>query len=339
MVTKTRIGILMAEFAPLHLGHLADINYAAGQVDTLHIVITPCPAPHGRKIPTLQDVTRWLQNSCQDFGFVKIHHTDSLALPKFDAHFDYTKDTQGQDSLTAVIQALGLDTPEIFSKTATDPKLALPKTPYDTLAIKTQVLRHFACLAPACRYFYTHTLAVVGGESSGKTTLVHKLKNHYGTSVALEMGRLYSDSHLGGSELALQYSDYTPIATLHAHAIDTARLSATAAVTLIDTDFVTTQAFCETYEGRSNPVVEAYIQDYRLDSTLYLDNNVKWVADGTRRLGGSHRTAFAEKLLSLYEKYDIDLYKIDHPDYHIRYEQAVAYIEHLLDTPLKENHQ
>lgn len=334
MITKTRIGILMAEFAPLHLGHLTDINYAAGQVDTLHLIITP--SQNSYKTPTLQDVTRWLQNSCQAFGFIKIHHVDGLALPKFDAYFDYTKDTKGQDSLNAVIQALELDAPVVFHKTAKTPHAVLPATSYDLLPIKEQPLRYFACLAPACRYFYTHTLAVVGGESSGKTTLVHKLKNHYGATVALEMGRLYSDSHLGGSELALQYSDYTPIATLHAHAIDTARLSATAAVTLVDTDFVTTQAFCETYEGRSNPVVEAYIKDYRLDSTLYLDNNVKWVADGTRRLGGSHRTAFAEKLLSLYEKYDIDLYKIDHPDYHIRYEQAVAYIDELLGlTPLE----
>lgn len=324
----------MTEFAPLHLGHLMDINYAAGQVDTLHIIITP--SQNSYKTPTLQDVTRWLQNSCQDFGFIKIHHTDSLELPKLTAYFDYTKDAAGQDSLNAAIQALGLDAPEVFSKTAADSKLILPKTLYDTLAIKEQVLRYFSYLAPACRYFYTHTLAVVGGESSGKTTLVHKLKNHYGASVALEMGRLYSDSHLGGSELALQYSDYTSIATLHAHAIDTARLSATAAVTFIDTDFVTTQAFCETYEGRSNPVVEAYIKEYRLDSTLYLDNNVKWVADGIRRLGGSHRTAFAEKLLSLHKKHDIDLYKIDHPDYHIRYEQAVAYIDKLLGlTPLE----
>lgn len=36
-----KTGILIGYFEPLHLGHLADINHATGQTDTLHVVILP----------------------------------------------------------------------------------------------------------------------------------------------------------------------------------------------------------------------------------------------------------------------------------------------------------
>ena len=56
------------------------------------------------------------------------------------------------------------------------------------------------------------TVAILGGESSGKSTLVNKLANIFNTTSAWEYGRDYVFSHLGGDEMALQYSDYDKIA-------------------------------------------------------------------------------------------------------------------------------
>lgn len=36
-------------------------------------------------------------------------------------------------------------------------------------------------------------------------------------------------------------------------------------VAFIDTDFVSTQAFCLKYEGREHPFVQALIDEYRFD--------------------------------------------------------------------------
>ncbi|OOS07125.1 multifunctional transcriptional regulator/nicotinamide-nucleotide adenylyltransferase/ribosylnicotinamide kinase NadR [Moraxella cuniculi] len=344
-MTQAQHALLIGDFAPLHLGHMQDINHAAQMATTLHIIITPPkanPLPSGR-CPTLADVARWVQNACQQFGFVRVHTTASLGLDKLNnlCNFDYQTAHTPPAELPALCQALQLDTSDVVIITkakqgnlptdttnASTANLAqLPSTIVDNLPIATQPLSHFAKLSPACRYFYTQTVCIVGGESSGKTTLVHKLANHYGASVALEMGRLYTHSHLGGSELALQYSDYTPIAIHHAKAIEHACHNATAAITLIDTDFATTQAFCETYENASNPVVASLALDYRMDFTLYLDNNVAWVADGMRRLGGAARSQFAQKLLEILARYRIDYHSIDNPDYRQRYLQAVAWID------------
>lgn len=94
------------------------------------------------------------------------------------------------------------------------------------------------------------TVAILGGESSGKSTLVNKLANIFNTTSAWEYGRDYVFSHLGGDEIALQYSDYDKIALGHAQYIDFAVKYANK-VAFIDTDFVTTQAFCKSTKGVS----------------------------------------------------------------------------------------
>ena len=86
--------------------------------------------------------------------------------------------------------------------------------------------------------------------------------------------------------MALQYSDYDKIALGHAQYIDFAVKYANK-VAFIDTDFVSTQAFCLKYEGREHPFVQALIDEYRFDLVILLENNTPWVADGLRSLGSS----------------------------------------------------
>lgn len=96
------------------------------------------------------------------------------------------------------------------------------------------------------------TVAILGGESSGKSTLVNKLANIFNTTSAREYGRDYVFSHLGGDEMALQYSDYDKIALGHAQYIDFAVKYANK-VAFIDTDFVTTGHLQNT-KGASIPL-------------------------------------------------------------------------------------
>ena len=142
------------------------------------------------------------------------------------------------------------------------------------------------------------------------------------------MGRLYVGSDLGGTEVGLQYSDYAPIALDHAQAIREAKSQALAPVTIIDTDFVTTQAFCEEYEGRTHPFVSACIDEFRADFTIMLDNNTPWVDDGMRSLGTPDaRGRFEQRLVTIFERHAIDPYMIDAPNYDARYRATLAFID------------
>ncbi|TXD96433.1 multifunctional transcriptional regulator/nicotinamide-nucleotide adenylyltransferase/ribosylnicotinamide kinase NadR [Psychrobacter frigidicola] len=336
-------GIIIGHFEPLHLGEMRSILAAAGQAKILHIIITTHPAPHPNFNITLQDKARWLQMACAELPFIQIHTTDEIALPLHENFDDVSIDIPASNAkLQRVIDDLSLPTDAVLfiaenhplAQDGTREQLAMTviTTPlqleFDSYAIACDPIGYWSAIHPQARGDYTKTVAIVGGESSGKTTLVHKLANYYGASFVLEMGRLYVGTDLGGSEIGLQYSDYGPIALNHAQAIREAAANATAPVTIIDTDFVTTQAFCEEYEGRTHPFVTACVDEFRLDHTIMLDNNTPWVADGMRSLGNPDaRGRFEQRLLAIFTRHNIEPYLIDKPDYDARYQQAVSFID------------
>ena len=343
-------GLMIGQFEPLHLGHMRSILEASGKAKTLHIVIMANPSPHPDFNITLQDKARWLQMACADLPFIQIHTTEESELPCHEhfanTSFDTaTSNTQLQRLLDTfalpaetvlfladnhpLVHTQTLDTQIQQQTSLTMQVVATSVQPeFDTLAIAQNPIAHWSALHPQVRGDYTKTVAIVGGESSGKTTLVHKLANYYGASFALEMGRLYVGTDLGGSEVGLQYSDYAPIVLNHAQAIRDAKSCATAPVTIVDTDFVTTQAFCEEYEGRTHPFVAACIDEFRLDHTIMLDNNTPWIDDGMRSLGTPEaRGRFEQLLIDIFARHDIAPHMIDQPDYDARYQQALLFID------------
>ncbi|WP_268648220.1 AAA family ATPase, partial [Escherichia coli] len=78
--------------------------------------------------------------------------------------------------------------------------------------IRQDPFRYWDYIPTEVKPFFVRTVAILGGESSGKSTLVNKLANIFNTTSAWEYGRDYVFSHLGGDEMALQYSDYDKIA-------------------------------------------------------------------------------------------------------------------------------
>lgn len=341
------IGLMIGHFEPLHLGQMRSILAAAGQAKNLHIVITKHPSAHPDFYITLQDKARWLQMACAELPFIHIHTTKEIELPIHDS-FDEMRDEASIDiaasnaKLQRLADILNVPADTVLFVAENHPlaqnpvrqQLSMPvvTTPlqaeFNSAAIARNPVAYWSAIHPQARGDYTKTVAIVGGESSGKTTLVHKLANYYGASFVLEMGRLYVGTDLGGSEIGLQYSDYGPIALNHAQAIREATANATAPVTIIDTDFVTTQAFCEEYEGRNHPFVGASINEFRLDHTIMLDNNTPWIADGMRSLGSEEsRGRFEERLLDIFYRHSIDPHLIDKPDYDARYREAITFID------------
>lgn len=336
-------GLMIGHFEPLHLGQMRSILEAAGQAKTLHIVIMAHPSPHPDFTITLQDKARWLQMACADLAFIHIHTTDQIELPLHEHVADVHIDVAVSNAkLQRLAEALALPEKTVLfvadnhplAQSGIQEQLQMPvvttslQPEFDSYAIARNPVAHWSALHPQARGDYTKTVAIVGGESSGKTTLVHKLANYYGASFALEMGRLYVGTDLGGSEIGLQYSDYGPIALNHAQAIRDAAAVATAPITIVDTDFVTTQAFCEEYEGRRHPFVAACIDEFRLDHTIMLDNNTPWVDDGMRSLGTPEaRGRFEQRLVDIFARHDIKPHMVDQPDYDARYQQALLYID------------
>ena len=196
--------------------------------------------------------------------------------------------------------------------------------------IRQDPFRYWEYIPTEVKPFFVRTVAILGGESSGKSTLVNKLANIFNTTSAWEFGRDYVFSHLGGDEMALQYSDYDKIALGQAQYIDFAVKYANK-VAFIDTDFVTTQAFCKKYEGREHPFVQALIDEYRFDLVILVENNVPWVADGLRSLGSSvDRKEFQSLLIAMLDENNIKYVHVEQDSYDERFLRCVDLVKQML---------
>ena len=183
-------GLMIGHFEPLHLGQMRSILAAAGQVQILHIVIMAHPAPHPDFTITLQDKARWLQMACADLPFIQIHTTHEVELPLHDSFVDVAIDIPASNAKLQLL-TVALDLPaetvlfvaenhplaqsDVY-KQLSMPVITTPLQPdFDSYAIARNPVAHWSTIHPQARGDYTKTVAIVGGESSGKTTLVHKL--------------------------------------------------------------------------------------------------------------------------------------------------------------------
>lgn len=334
-------GLMIGHFEPLHLGYIRSILHACGQVKNLHIFITPHPQPNPNFHITLKDKARWLTMALADLPFIKVHLLPEISFSVADFNADNANFiiNQAVSQLNFVANTHD-EKPLLFAEQASPffaikdsltavTVAALPSQPeFNEVLIAQNPAKYWHAIHPQARSSYTKTVAIVGGESSGKTTLVHKLVNYYGASYVLEMGKVFVSTDLGGTELGMQYEDYPLMAIDHAEAIRHAKQLAPAPLVIVDTDFVTTQAFCEEYEGRTHPFLSACIEEFRLDFTIMLDNNTPWVADGLRTLGkDEQRNRFESRLTEIFAHHQITPLMITDPNYHQRFLQAIDFIE------------
>ncbi|AFP85103.1 multifunctional transcriptional regulator/nicotinamide-nucleotide adenylyltransferase/ribosylnicotinamide kinase NadR [secondary endosymbiont of Ctenarytaina eucalypti] len=348
---QKKIGMIFGKFYPLHTGHIYLIQRACGQVDELNVILNYNDQRDLRlfensamsKQPTLSDRLRWLLQTFKYQKNIRIHafneqgidphphgwaiwsqRVKSFLVEKgIEANVIYSS---RQQELVNYREHLGLKTVII------DPDRLF--IPISGEKIRHNPYRYWKYIPAAVKPFFVRTVALIGGESSGKSTIVSKLASLFNTTSAWEYGRHYVFTYLGGDNMALQYSDYDKIALGHAHCIDRAVKCANK-VTFIDTDFVTSQVFCKKYHGREHPFVQAMIDEYRFDLVILMKNNTPWVADGLRSLGTPRdRDEFQRLLEALLHENHIPYVRVDVPDYDQRFLKCIMLVQELLGEQL-----
>ena len=344
---KKSVGVVFGKFYPLHTGHIYLIQRACSQVDELHIIMgydetrdrQLFEASAMSQQPTVSDRLRWLLQTFKYQKNIRIHAFNEEGMEPYPHGWDVWS-----RGISAFMEEKGIQPNWIYTSEeadaaqypqhlGTEAVLIDPKRTFMNISggqIRANPFRYWEYIPTEVKPFFVRTIAVLGGESSGKSTLVNKLANIFNTTSAWEYGRDYVFSHLGGDEMALQYSDYDKIALGQAQYIDFAVKYANK-VAFVDTDFVTTQAFCKKYEGREHPFVQALIDEYRFDLVILLENNTPWVADGLRSLGSSvDRKEFQRLLVTMLEANNIDFVHVEESDYDSRFLRCVDLVKELM---------
>ena len=346
-IQQKTIGVVFGKFYPLHTGHIYLIQRACSQVDELHVILCH-DEPRDKELfvnssmsqqPTVSDRLRWLLQTFKYQKNIHIHSFDEQGIEPYPHGWEVWS-----EGMKGFMKKHNIHPSFIYSGESNDVQrykkhlgietiLIDPERTFMNISgnqIRQAPFRYWEYIPTEVKPFFVRKVAVLGGESSGKSTLVNKLANIFNTTSAWEYGRDYVFSHLGGDEMALQYSDYDKIALGHAQYIDFAIKYANK-VAFIDTDFVTTQAFCLRYEGKEHPFVQALIDEYRFDLVILLENNTPWVADGLRSLGSDKdRMEFQTLLIEMLKKNNIEFVHVESSDYDSRFLECVSLVQQLL---------
>nr|WP_315381822.1 AAA family ATPase [uncultured Sphingomonas sp.] len=293
-------GLVVGKFAPLHKGHEALIAFARARCDRLVILSYSKPelpgCPPERRAAWLAalypDAVRLVLDDTVLADFASRTGASARALPDNDA-----PDEVHRAFVAWVCRAmLGQTVDRVFTSEAygngfaaslaqhfDHPVQHVPfdrpraRVPISATRLRADPALHRAFLAPAIRRDLVRRVVLLGGESTGKSTLAAALAARLGTCWVPEYGRELWE--LRGGDL--RFDDLLAIAREQIAREEAALETATGWV-VCDTSPLVTMFYCETMFGRVDPELRM-LAGRRYDATLLCAGDFPFVQDGTRQ--------------------------------------------------------
>jgi HTH-type transcriptional regulator, transcriptional repressor of NAD biosynthesis genes len=319
---------VFGKFLPFHKGHEAMINFALTQCDFLSVLVC-CDneetIPGGVRKGWIESTFAGVKNI-----EVKVLHYDNRLLPN-------TSETSANVSEIWSVE---------FKKHYPDYDLVITSEPYGELVagfmgiqhiafdltkgrhpifasvIRNNIFANWHYLPVAVKPYFAIKVAILGTESTGKTTLTEQLAKHFNCSYVLEAGReLIPDS------ARFTFEDLHLVADEHAKRIDEAILGDSPLI-IIDTDIHITKSYAEFTFDKELPVDEHIYKINKADSYLYLNNDAPYHQDGTR-LNKTDRDLLDQSHREILADHQIKFVEIS-GSWQRRFEQAVSEVSKLI---------
>ena len=336
---RYKVGMFGGSFDPLHLGHIHDIIRAASMCEELYVMISWC---HGRESTSKELRYRWLRNSFRHMDNIRILTVEDTAVSKevYDTDHYWEKGAADIKALVGKpidIVFCGSD----YLGTGRFESLYGPESvvhyfdrrevPISSTDIRGWALTHWDYIPAVCRPHYVRKVLVVGGESTGKSTLVRNLALAYNTCFVSEVGRDTCD-RAGGEEWMTAEDLYENFLRQRIHVMDAA--SRSDRLLFVDTDALTTRFYCGFLLGEDAPqmevcdhLTEGIHGSIQWDLVLFLEPDVAFVQDGTRSEQiRQQRQRYSQQLRKLLDDHGVE-YHVLRGDYRKRFDDTKKLIE------------
>jgi NadR type nicotinamide-nucleotide adenylyltransferase len=273
-------GLVLGKFLPYHAGHAHLIETARSQVDMLTVLVCSIarePIPGATRFA-------WVAESHPDCRVVHVAE-EVPQKPEDDPNFwpiwtDLVSRYAGEVDVVFSSENYGDELARYVRAKHVCVDRARTRFRVSGTAIRNDPMANWAHIPPVVRPSYVHRVAILGAESTGKTTLAAELASAFDTVWAPEYGRDYCE---GRDPRELTLEDFDAIARGQ---IDTEEKAARVAnkVLICDTDVRTTATWSELIVGRCSEWLGRTAASCDYSHVILLGDDVEWVNDGTRVL-------------------------------------------------------
>ena len=291
-------GLVLGKFMPAHNGHLHLINTAAVCCDKL--IVMCCSL----KSDPINGLFRygWLKMIFEDNQNVEIIHVQD-ENPQKPEECD-TTDTFYNDFWVPTVKNRVNDLEVIFTSESYGDEFAKylgiehvlvdidrKVHPISGTMVRDNPFKHWDYIPDIVKPYFTKRIVVMGPESTGKSTLVQMLAEHYGTQYQEEYGRTYVNEVKPAK--SLDKEDFINIALKHNDMMLEKHAFCTDKHLFIDTEAITTKLFGQLYlKDYEDTRIDEIIKYQWFDLILLMDIDIPWVDDNTRDFPNHRATHF-----------------------------------------------
>ena len=324
-----RRGLVLGKFLPYHAGHAHLIRTARSQVDVLTVLVCSVarePIPGAIRVG-------WVAESHPDCRVVHVAEEVPQTPDEHPEFWPIWADLVRRHAGAIDVVFTSEDYGDELARRLGARHVCVDPTrsayPISGTAIRRDPLGHWDYIPPVVRPSYVHRVAILGTESTGKTTLAQQLAEAFATTWVPEFGRAYCETR---DARELTSDDMDAIARGQILAEESAARSANR-VLICDTDVRTTATWSDLILGtRSAWLARAAAADEYIHALL-LHADVPWVQDGMRVLR-DERTRHTELLERELRATHQPFTRIEGP-FEQRFRDAATVIERVLRMPVR----
>ena len=313
--TKKTHGLLLGKFLPPHRGHQYLIDFARQYAD--HLTVHVCSIPSE---PIPGDLRfQWMREQWAGCPDVTVVHCDDLnpQVPEDDPdHFweiwrESLLSRQAQPpDLVFASEPYGFPLAETLGARYVPVDHAREIVPVSGTLLRDDPLRYWQYLLPPARPYFARRIALVGPESSGKSTLTARLAAHFGASYAPEYARGYLEmvpAHWIDAAGANGFDEAALVTILRGQraSVEAVAQQSERGIVFSDTEAIVTACWSEILLGNVPEIAEAFIREQRYDLYLVQTASEFWVDDSSQRVQPAYaeRKAFEQVCVARLEKH------------------------------------
>lgn len=321
-----KVSFVLGKFYPLHIGHLSLIDFAASVSEKLIVLVDN----HVSYEISLEDRVRMIQDSFPHLEVRGIQESTFQEPAESPDFWDYWKNIINKyipEEKESIIGSMDYvySLAELLNIKPIVVDIEREGIDFSATKFRNNKKEEWHNLAPAAKALLSKKIAIMGAESSGKSTLIKRLATEFETKYVPEYGRTFAEN----LKRDFEEKDFIQIAQLHEkHAMALAKYSNY--LFFYDTEAITTLCWEEFLINKQSQEIETIIKNQNLDLYIIVPVQDKWVDDGVRyQAEKKQREIFREKVKEACKKYNKKIIEISEGNYEQVFEEVCRKIKEI----------